>query len=411
MDEKNEIYFGIDISNRYTVISSYRTGMAEPVTLSTVVGSENYLIPTLLSKKKGIGQWFFGDDAKVRTSMGEAVLVEDIYNLSLANASVMVDGSEYEARELLVLFLKKVIGMAGGAAVLAKLSKLVICVEQVSLEVMELMTFVAAKLDIEPNRLMLLDYKECFYYYALNQSPELFFYKVALFDYSGTNLVSYMLNRSQNTTPQVVTIDVHNLGELSDNRDNSFESAIIETFGSELVSSVYLVGDGFDGDWMKTSLARLCRGRKVFLGKNLYSKGACFGGLIKSGIKDWPFIYIGDNELKLNLSLKILDGNELKFFSLIDAGESWYEAKGECEVILDGSADIEFWLQRPESREAHVEILELTDIPNRENRTTRLRITALPVSDKEIAIKIYDLGFGEIAPSSGKTWEHTLSIT
>ena len=49
-------------------------------------------------------------------------------------------------------------------------------------------------------------------------------------------------------------------------------------------------------------------------------------------------------------------------------------------------------------------------MPDRENRTTRLRIEARPVSDKEIEIKITDLGFGEIAPATDKTWEHTIAL-
>ena len=161
---------------------------------------------------------------------------------------------------------------------------------------------------------------------------------------------------------------------------------------------------------MKASLARLCKGRKVFMGKNLYSKGACYAGYTKDGKRDWPFVYIGDNDLKLNLSIKILENNVMKFFTLIDAGESWYDAKGECEVILDGEPEIEFYIQRPDSREAHTDVLELADMPKRENRTTRLRIEASPISDVAVSIVITDLGFGEISPSSGKSWEHTISI-
>ena len=101
----------------------------------------------------------------------------------------------------------------------------------------------------------------------------------------------------------------------------------------------------------------------------------------------------------------------MKFFTLIDAGQSWYDVHGECEVILDGEPEIEFYIQRPESREAHTEVLELTDMPKRENRTTRLRIEARPVSDVAVSIIITDLGFGEIVPATGKTWQHTISTT
>ena len=178
----------------------------------------------------------------------------------------------------------------------------------------------------------------------------------------------------------------------------------------QVISSVYLTGDGFDGEWMKSSLAYLCSNRRVFLGKNLYSKGACYAGVIKDELLDWPFVFIGDNELKLNVSIKVSDQNEMRFLTLIDAGESWYDTEGECEVILDGSSEITVWIQRPDRRQAEVEVLELTDLPERENRTTRIRINAKPVSDREVRIELRDLGFGEIVPSTNQVWIHTVGV-
>lgn len=410
MSNAEGAYLGIDINSRNTVLSIYKSNMEEPVTVSTVLGEENYSIPTILAKRIGMGQWFFGEEAISKSRVKEAALVEDLFGMALRNEETVVDGTTFEARDLMVIYFNKLFSIPGPMAALGEVEKLVICVEQISLDVMELMNYVVQKLGIDSKKLSLIDRNECFYYYALSCKPELFLYNVALFDYSGSNMVSCILNRNQSTRPQLVTLDVVNHGDITENKDEMFDNIIADTFGSMLFSSVYLVGDGFDGDWMKLSLARLCKGRKVFLGKNLYSKGACYGGYIKDGRRDWPFIFIGDNDLKLNLSIKILDNNVMKFLTLIDAGESWYDAKGECEVILDGEPELEFYIQRPESREAHTEVLELSDLPKRENRTTRLRIEASPISDVAVSIVITDLGFGEISPSSGKSWEHTISL-
>jgi hypothetical protein len=410
MGNSEGAYLGIDISARSTVLSIYKSNMDEPATVSTILGEENYSIPTVLAKRYGMGQWFFGDEAISKSRTKEAMLVDDLYTLALKNEEVFVDGESFQARELMVIYFNKLFAIPGPMAAMGDIEKLVVCVDQVNLEVMELMNYIISRLSIDSNRLMLIDRNECFYFYALSQRPELFLYSVALFDYSGSNMISCVLNRNQSTRPQMITLDVVNHGDITDNRDEKFDEIIADTFGSTLFSSVYLVGDGFDGEWMKVSLARLCKGRKVFMGKNLYSKGACYAGYTKDGKRDWPFIYIGDNDLKLNLSIKILENNVMKFFTLIDAGQSWYDAKGECEVILDGEPEIEFYIQRPESREAHTEVLELTDMPKRENRTTRLRIEASPISDVAVSIVITDLGFGEISPSSGKSWEHTISI-
>ena len=76
------------------------------------------------------------------------------------------------------------------------------------------------------------------------------------------------------------------------------------------------------------------------------------------------YLQTGEHELKYNVSLKVQTGEALSFYSLLSAGESCFEAEKECEVILDDSAKINFWLQYPESDEARVETLELTDLPD-----------------------------------------------
>mgnify|MGYP003305324913 CR=1 FL=1 len=69
--------------------------------------------------------------------------------------------------------------------------------------------------------------------------------------------------------------------------------------------------------------------------------------------------------MKFNLSLKVRERGELAFHTLISAGRNWFESKGECEVILAGEAEIDFWKQLPNSREAVIETLELMDLPKR----------------------------------------------
>jgi hypothetical protein len=119
---------------------------------------------------------------------------------------------------------------------------------------------------------------------------------------------------------------------------------------------------------------------------------------------------MGENEMKFNLSLKVRNKGEVSFYNLISAGKNWFETTGECEVILSGTGEIDFWKQLPNSREAVIETLELTDLPTRPDRTTRLRITATPVSDEKIEVKIRDLGFGEIYRSTDKVWKYTMTM-
>ena len=102
--------------------------------------------------------------------------------------------------------------------------------------------------------------------------------------------------------------------------------------------------------------------------------------------------------MKVNISLKVKDREELIFHTLVSAGENWYETKNQCEILLAGTNTVDFWLQLPDSREAKIESLELTDIPKRPERMTRLSVT------------IRDLGFGEIYKSSEKVWEYKMEL-
>ena len=52
--------------------------------------------------------------------------------------------------------------------------------------------------------------------------------------------------------------------------------------------------------------------------------------------------------------------------------------------------------------------MELLDFPERENKTTRLRISARPLSDTKIKVTVKDLGFGDIARASEMHWEYTI---
>ena len=116
---------------------------------------------------------------------------------------------------------------------------------------------------------------------------------------------------------------------------------------------------------------------------------------------------MGENEIKFNLSLKGKDRGEIAFYNLISVGKNWFQAEGECEVILCGTHHTDFWKQLPNSREAMIETFELTELPRRPDKTTRLRITAKAVSDDKIAIEIKDLGFGDFFRGTDKVWKYT----
>lgn len=403
-------YIGIDMDDDNAVISYYKNGMREPETLSMIAGSEIYQIPVALVKKRGIGQWFIGEEAKKMALLQNEEVIDHLLGGALEKKQVTIENAVFEKEDLFVLYIKKLILFASRLGNPGLPDCLVVTVDALSRNITELFTKVAEELGLNRSKLILMDRKESFYYFAYNQKQELWLHDIFLFDCRGDEVKCCTVVRDAKTIPQIVTIteEKHALDRM--HRDEAFYKILLDSFHGHISSSVYLVGDGFDGDWMKMSLSYMCKGRRAFIGKNLYSKGACYAAMVREQKTPWQYVYMGDNEMKVNVSLKVKNGGKSEFFSLISAGDNWYEASGECEVLLEDNKEIDFWLQLPHSRDAKIKKLELSDLPDRKPKTTRLRISAKPLSDSQVKIKIRDLGFGEIVKSSELAWEYTMSL-
>lgn len=110
---EHRFYLGIDLDDQYAVISSYELNKKEPETFSAIAGSEIYQIPALITKKKGIGQWFVGEEA-VRLAIAQGEEANgDFSRGRSAGEKVFVDGETYPAEELLTLISEKTDTTAG----------------------------------------------------------------------------------------------------------------------------------------------------------------------------------------------------------------------------------------------------------------------------------------------------------
>ena len=410
MENKRNYYLGIDLNDKYAMISYFQLNMNEPETVSTIAGSENFQIPLILAKRKEIGQWYYGDEARKMAQNTDMICLDKLLSRAVNGDELVVDDETYPAEELLALFLNKITALPNKLGNTSDFDRLVITVDRLSKENMDMFWRIMPKLGLKPEQFMVIDHKESFYYFALSQKEDLWLHDVYLFEFDKTNIRYFSLKRSMRTTPQVVTIEESPKRNINGDPDIEFSRIIQKAFENKIISTVYLVGDGFDGGWMQSSLNILCKGRRAFVGKNLFSKGACYAAEVRDNEDKWRFIYMGENELKFNLSLKVKSKGALSFYNIISAGKNWFETKGQCEVILSDTTEIDFWKQLPNSREAKIETLELTDLPRRPDRTTRVRITATPVADDKINIEIMDLGFGELFRGTDKVWHYTMTM-
>lgn len=406
----NRIYYGIDLDDSYTMFSCLDSMHREPQTMSPVLGSGLYQIPTCIGRCRGEDRWLCGEDAVQAARLQEADLVDQLFSRALVGEEVYLEGKPYPSFDLLLRFLSHLMALTPQFMGQMVLGQIVFALDHIDAPRVKMIHRLADAMRYSRELVRVIDRKESFYYYVFHQQAQIFVGDVALFSCQGDSMRFWRLHRDQKTMPQLVTIEEKNLSIDADDRDLCFDQIIDRNFTGDRISAVYLIGNGFDGEWMKLSLNRLCRGRRVFMGKNLYTKGACYCGRVRVSDEAWPFAYLSSSDLKINVGLQVLNRGKREFCTLLAAGENRYEAEGSCEVILDKQAELEIWLQEPQQEKAYLHVIELTDLPNRPPKTSRLRVQARSTEEKKIDIVIQDLGFGELYPSSGQTWTHRICL-
>lgn len=403
-----KIDIGIDLDGDVAMVSfSYAGG--EPETVSPLAGSEIFAIPLAICLRKS-GGWAYGEEARRVAKSGLGQCEEHLLERALRGEQVQLGEKLFALSDLLAMFLKKMVTMAGRLGPLASLSCLVITTRILDEPMIRMLQECVKEMKLPEGTVHFMDHKESFFYYGSNQPPEFSSHDMGLFEYRGRQMQFWCLERERTSRPQLLSVREERYGFDTEQADEVFTRIIPQAFGKQIITTVYLVGDGFEDGWMKQSLQLLCQGRRVFLGKNLFSKGACYAAMHMDDKVPPRYVYIGENEMKCNVSLKVYERGNLSFYTLVTAGVPWFEAKGTCEVVIDGTPTIDFWIQQPNSREARIETVALDALPERENRTTRMLIDAVPKSDQQVLVTLTDIGLGELVPGTGKKWEYELQL-
>ena len=261
------------------------------------------------------------------------------------------------------------------------------------------------------------------------QPEDLMHHSILACDYDLDDLHVYEMNLNHNTTPVVATIDVKSFDDLRlpneefpkeaplfhktcERLDDEFLTIMQKVCEDRIVSTVFLLGDGFKEKWPKRSLEFLCRTRRVFQGNNMFSKGASIAARERINPSDnsKKYVFLGEDKLKSNLGMKLLKCGTEVYYALLDAGANWYEAGAQLEIIMDPSGILNIEVTPLTGKMPKMVQLYLDGLEKRPEGTTRLRITLFMNSVSEVAVKVQDLGFGELFPSTGKVWEQVIEL-
>lgn len=401
--EEEEWYIGIELGNAWTMVSCYGAGMKEPETKGLVTGSQSYRIPTAICKKPGISQWYLSEKP-------EGLYIEHLLERAASGEVIEAEG-EYEAKELFLIFLRKIMRMVLPGQGIGVVTKCVFSVEQVNREVTELLMECSQILGMKPEQIVIQDNKESFYAYAVSQERELWLYEVALFSCENQKVTYWEMNHDKHTAPQVSRVVEQQLGELpkeSSERDKAFAGMIQKTLSGRIISAVYLIGDGFEGGWMKESLQQVCRGRRAFQGKNLFTKGACYAGVMEVHPEKRETVYFCNYKTRKNICLRASDKDREYMYSLVEAGQNRYQVQKTCCILLEGEPALDVWIQSPGKKEAVIESLELQGLEPAEGKGCRLEVKVRGNVQENLQLTVRDIGLGELLAGSNQEWEYEI---
>ncbi len=413
MNEQRDILIGIDFGEKNSQICYYDRKENEPVSVPMKVGSCLYEAPTCLCRlvhKKG---WSFGMEAEYFSREYGGILVEDLYRITGERRAVSVGDEEKTPPELAALFLKELLKIAGFLEPLKNIKCLIITTPKLTKERVDNLKAACESIGFQIGQYLLMDYSESFYYYALSQRPDTWNRNVGWYEFHEDQVSFRKLTMDITTKPMLVRLNEPVTTDLSTDaagRDIDFYQFIQRTVGNDLYSSVLLTGSGFDQAWAKKSTPLLCRQqRKVFLGNNLFAKGACYGAKEKLEDKKLKnYLYAGDALVKTNVGMELFIMGSMAYYPLIEAGNNWYECSTSCEILLDGPDELVFIVSEMGSKEKNKISMALPGLPKRPRKATRLSLALTYQSEKDCVIIVKDMGFGDFFPSSQKVWRETV---
>jgi hypothetical protein len=243
---------------------------------------------------------------------------------------------------------------------------------------------------------------------------------VGLFDFSEEGLLYYQIKLNRRTKPMIACLiksdysqdlNFKMLKKEQENHSYIFENIANTALFKKLVTTLYFTGAGFDGGWAEEAIQSLCTGRRVFMGQNLFTKGACYAAKELSGDRLLEeFILLNDDMITTIVGVRIYKDTKYQEELLTEAGETWYEVNKSIEVIPEGEVELELILKDILSKEIVREKIHLTGLPDRPDRMTRLEINLTCKDQSTGVIRVNDLGFGEIYPETGCILETTIEI-
>ena len=376
-------------------------------------GEKSWIMPTVICKKKEEDVWLVGEPAYASALKGDGIIVDKLVKLVKKDGTSTIAGIKYDGMQLMVRFLVQVLRLAQEEYGTDKIKKLVITVPKVEIRLLECLRRCGEYLGADPEGIHIVSHTESFIYYVLSQKREVWTNQVGMFDLSQDGLCYYEMKMQRGMRQNTVLAEWERLEESFDlnilNSDKGARMAdkILCSCGSRLIqkklySAIFLTGKGFGNlNWADNFMKLICSRRKVYMEDTLFASGAMYQGMDLLREKSaYPYTCICEGRLDSSVSMKVLSkGQESQLF-LAKAGDVWYEAGADVEMILDHQDYLEFMITPLDSKKKKLMRMVLEGFPKRDDKTLKVLVQVGFLDERTMAVTVKDQGFGEFFPAT-----------
>lgn len=420
MGDNKQLILGLEITDEVSQIYYYQSQSSDAMPIFLTQNRSNPLFPTCLAVKETTKEWIVGEEAIRLAELGGASSVEHLLTRLETNEDITIYGVTFTPQMLLTKFLKKTLMVVRQQFLNSSIQKLVVTVPNLTAKLSAEIYASLEELGLKSDRVTVISQVQSYMYYVLCQKPEIWANEVALFTYDETGLFYYSLTMNKRMQPYAVIVDRVDLSnELTPQMFQEeplervlyrLEKLLNQVLYKKLTSAVFMTGKGFEGNWIRDVLVRLSSSRRVFVGQNLYAKGACFAaqGFAEENFQN--YLFLSDEMITSTITLRLYENAKEVEYCMVKAGTPWWKADHTVTVILDQTKELCFTVSNLLKREPLQEVFSLDGMVERENKTIRLAVTVHFVDRFTAVVTVRDTGFGEFYATNYRIWEQTLTL-
>lgn len=401
MSLENGVIIGLEIEKNMGQISYCHSQMDEPLTCEYEGEKESLRLPVTAYKYKGENRFLFGDAGYRESLVGTCLRVDNYMEALFEGRSVQIEELEYDPKQILEAYISYMIGHVNRVCELP-IEAVAVCTGQYRKDFLDILRQILEKLYPQIT-LFFMSKEDCFAYYALSMKEELYRNCVGMFEYEDNKLTFLRLERnSDRFGRQIYLTGAETVIEKTDeDADKKMTDFAAECMKRDIYSSIYLTGGGFLHAEYEQFVTFVCTRRRVFLGQNLYSKGACYGAydLLKGKFFATQLL-VGGSHILWNVDIEFMERGVPKAYRVVHGGNFWYQEESQTDFILWGKASLKLYFTPVLKGNAKTALIELKDFPKRPEGTTRIGVTICFKDENTMVISVRDKGFGKLfAPS------------